>query len=146
MRIAVLILGLLLCAALRASDLPAGAIQISADQIPWKEGPPSLPKGSKVAVLEGNPGKSGIFTLRVRAPAGARVAAHTHPKPERVTIISGAVGVGFGDYYDQTKLRVFRTGDYYLTPPGIPHFLSFAEDSVVQITGNGPWLVTPVSP
>ena len=56
MRIAVLILGLLLCAALRASDLPAGAIQISADQIPWKEGPPSLPKGSKVAVLEGNPG------------------------------------------------------------------------------------------
>lgn len=130
----------------RAADLPEGAIQISSDTIPWKVGAPGLPAGSKVAVLEGDPSKEGIFTIRVSAPAGAKIVAHTHPKPERVTVLSGAVGLGFGKYYDQTRLTVFRAGDYYMTPPGHPHFLSFAADSVVQITGEGPWVVNPVKP
>ncbi|MGH8516651.1 MAG: hypothetical protein ACREUE_04240 [Panacagrimonas sp.] len=31
-------------------------------------------------------------------------------------------------------------------PPGAPHFAGFAEDSVVQVTGRGPWGVEWVSP
>lgn len=128
------------------SEVPAGTIQKTADSIEWRPAPPSLPQGAMIAVLEGNPADEGMFTLRVRVPAGSRIDAHTHPRPERVTIISGAVGVAFGTRFDQTRLKVFRAGDFYVNPPGHPHFLSFAADSEVQITGQGPWEVTPATP
>ena len=128
-----------------AAEVPRGTIQMTTDRIQWKPAPPGLPEGSMIAVLEGDPGKSGIFTLRVRAPAGARLAPHTHPRDERVTIISGAVGVGFGTHYDRTRLKVFRAGDFYVNPPGRPHFVGFAADSEVQITGQGPWVAEPAT-
>jgi len=31
-------------------------------EIQWKDGPPTLPKGVKMAVLEGDPAKPGMFT------------------------------------------------------------------------------------
>src|SRR5688572_10884966 len=39
-------------------------------EIQWKDGPPTLPKGAKIAVLEGDPTKEGMFVMRVRAPDG----------------------------------------------------------------------------
>ena len=140
------LLALLMTHGLLLAEVPQGTIQATTDTIVWKPAPPSLPAGSSIAVLEGNPTAPGMFTLRVRAPAGARLAAHTHPRPERVTILSGTVGVGFGPYYDQTRLKVFRAGDFYVNPPGEAHFVSFAEDSEVQITGQGPWVVEPATP
>lgn len=141
-----LALSALLLPGLLLAEVPEGTIQATADTLEWRDAPPSLPKGSQIAVLEGNPGQEGMFTLRVRVPAGARLQAHTHPRPERVTILSGAVGVGFGPHYDQTRLKVFRAGDFYVNPPGKTHFVSFAQDSEVQITGQGPWVVEPAKP
>src|SRR5687767_11163995 len=34
----------------------------------WMDGPASLPKGSKVALLEGNPTREGPFTIRLQLP------------------------------------------------------------------------------
>ena len=59
------------------------------DKLEWKDGPASLPKGAKIAVLEGDPGKEGPFVFRVKAPDGYRIPVHTHPKTERVTVIAG---------------------------------------------------------
>ena len=36
------------------------------DKIEWKEGPPSLPPGVKIAVLEGDPSKEGPFVFTQR--------------------------------------------------------------------------------
>src|SRR5262245_22699989 len=58
-------------------------------EIKWTDGPPSLPKGAKIAVLEGDPGKEGPFVFRVKVPDGYRVPPHTHPKVERITVIEG---------------------------------------------------------
>jgi hypothetical protein len=55
-----------------------GEIVTPAD-IRWREGPPSLPKGAKVAVLEGDPSKEGTFVLRIKLTDGFRVMPHTHP-------------------------------------------------------------------
>ena len=63
-----------------------------------------------------------------------------------MTVISGAVGVGFGRHFEPSQLRVFRAGDYYVNPPGSPHFVSFVEDSVLQVTGQGPWRLDYLSP
>ena len=129
-----------------AEEVPAGTIRLEAASLVWKAAPAPFPPGMETVVLEGDPRSSEIFTLRLRAPAGARLAPHTHPLPERVTVIQGAIGVGFGSEYDPNRLRIFRAGDYYVNPPGVPHFVGFVEDSVVQVTGRGPWSLEWISP
>jgi quercetin dioxygenase-like cupin family protein len=58
--------------------------------IEWKDGPAALPAGAKLAVLEGNPTKEGPVRGTLSSfPDGYHVAPHTHPKTERVTVISG---------------------------------------------------------
>jgi len=121
------------------AEPPAGTIQVNARAIRWNDGPPSLPKGTKVAVLEGDPKTAGIFTMRLAVPAGAKVMPHRHPRAERVTIISGEVSVGFGERWDDAALRTFHNGDFYVNPANAAHFVLFNELSVIQITGEGPW-------
>jgi len=139
------LLALLVCGFAALSSLAAEPIRFDQTQIPWKAGPPSLPPGSQVAVLEGDPKGEGLFTMRVKLPAGARLAPHWHPRPERVTVLSGAIGIGYGDHFDQTQLQVFRAGSYYLTPPAMHHFAASVEETVVQITTMGPWELHPVT-
>ena len=43
------------------------------DQIPWQDGPPSLLPGAKMAILEGDPTKEVLFTMRLKLPDGYRV-------------------------------------------------------------------------
>src|SRR5262245_60019369 len=75
----------------RAADArtdPAIAV-FSPESLKWADAPPVLPGGAKVAVLEGDPAKEGPFVMRVKLPDGYRIPPHTHPKQERVTVISG---------------------------------------------------------
>jgi len=60
------------------------------DVLKWQDGPPSLPPGAKMAVLEGDPAKPGSFVFRVKVPDGYKIPLHTHPKPERVTVLTVA--------------------------------------------------------
>jgi len=124
--------------------LPPGAIQIT--HVDWKPGPPSMPKGSKMAVLEGDSKAAGIFTMRLMIPAGSRVQPHWHPRPERVTILSGEVRVGFGDEFTTNGMTKFGAGDFYINPPESHHYVSFPRDSVIQITGEGPWEIHFLKP
>lgn len=120
------------------ASAPPNAIQWTSATIPWGPGPATLPAGTRSAVLEGNPREPGMFTMRLEVPAGALVPPHTHPRPERVTMISGAVGVGFGSTVSD-DVTVFHAGDFYVNPANEPHFVRFVETSVIQITGEGPW-------
>lgn len=133
-------------AARAASPIPEGTIQVDDADLVWRPGPATMPAGVETVVLEGDPRQAGIFTLRLRAPAGTRLAPHTHPQPERVTVLQGAIGVGFGRHFEPGSLRVFRAGDYYVNPPGAAHFASFVEDAVLQVTGQGPWGVDFLPP
>jgi quercetin dioxygenase-like cupin family protein len=122
---------LLLLAALSAP------IQITS--VTWKDAPPTLPKGSQVAVLEGDPKLAGLFTMRIKVPAGTKIMPHTHPRPERVTVIWGEARVGFGDVYDAKKTKRFPAGSFYVNPAEIHHYLYFPRTTVLQMTGEGPW-------
>ena len=134
-----------LCALLLfATTPPPGTIQVT--HVVWKDGPPTLPKGSKVAVLEGDPKAAGIFTMRLMIPAGSRVQPHTHPRPERVTIISGEAEVGFGDEFDLKNMTKFHAGDFYVNPPESHHYVYFPRKTVIQITGEGPWEIHFLKP
>ena len=116
------------------------------DGLAWKVGPPSLPTGAKFAVLEGDPTKAGPFVFRVKVPDGYRIPPHTHPKPERVTIISGTFNLGMGDTFDATKGEALPVGTYGTWPAGMKHFVWVKGETVVQFHGEGPWTITYVNP
>jgi len=122
--------------------LPPDAIQIH--HVTWNAGPPTMPKGTKIAVLEGDPKAAGIFTIRLQVPAGSRVDPHWHPRAERVTILSGEAQVGFGDEFVRKGMAAFRAGDFYVNPPESHHFVYFPQTTVLQITGEGPWELHPL--
>ena len=46
------------------------------DKVEWKNGPPSIPSGAKIAVLEGDSSKEGYFALRLQLPDGYRLPPH----------------------------------------------------------------------
>jgi quercetin dioxygenase-like cupin family protein len=112
----------------------------------WKQGPRSLPQGAQVAVLEGDPAAKGSFVMRLKVPAGFTIKPHTHPRQERVTVISGTFQLGHGRTFDEAKLQDLEAGSFFSMPPGMEHFARAAEDTVVQLNGEGPWEINYINP
>lgn len=124
------------------NNLPKGAIRVFPESILWIS-PPGLPDGAKVAVLEGNFMQEGIFTMRVKFPPYYKLPAHWHPKDERVTVLEGAVYVGFGDVTDTANATKFTQGCFYVNPMESHHYVfTQAEGVTMQMTGIGPWGIT----
>lgn len=94
-----------------------------------------------MAVLEGNPREPMLFTARFRIAGGLELKPHWHPRNERVTILAGRVGVGFGDEIDRADVSWFEAGDYYVNAKGAHHFVLADGPAELQITGLGPWQV-----
>ena len=116
-----------------------------AAEIKWTEGPPSLPKGAKIAILEGDLSKEEPFVFRIKLPDGYRIAPHVHPKPERVTVISGTLNFGMGDKFDETKLKAMPAGTFGTWPAGMKHFASTKGETILQLHGIGPWTIRYVN-
>jgi quercetin dioxygenase-like cupin family protein len=117
-----------------------------ADNLKWVDGPPALPPGAKLAVLEGDPTKAGPFVMRIKLPDGYKLPPHTHPKPERVTIIAGTFHLGMGDQFDKTKVTALPAGAYGTWPAGMKHFVWVKGETIVQFHGDGPWAINYVNP
>lgn len=115
-------------------------------KIEWKAGPPSLPKGAQIAVLEGDPTKEGPFVFRVKVPDRYRIPPHTHPKTERVTVIAGTFNIGMGEKFDQSATQAMPTGTYGFWEAGMKHFVWAKGETVVQFHGMGPWSIQYVNP
>ena len=114
-------------------------------EIQWKDGPASLPKGAKVAVLEGDPTKEGFFTMRLSLPDGFKIQPHWHPKVEHVTVIKGALNLGMGEKFDQSATREMPEGTFGFWPPGMRHFAWAKGETIIQLHGIGPWMITYVN-
>jgi quercetin dioxygenase-like cupin family protein len=117
-----------------------------ADQLKWQEGPPSLPKGARIAVLEGDPAKEGPFVFRLKVPDGYRVPPHTHPQTERITVLSGTLNIGMGDKFDEKATRAMPAGTYGQMPAGMKHFVWAKGETVLQLHGTGPWSIKYLNP
>jgi quercetin dioxygenase-like cupin family protein len=120
--------------------LPKGAIQIKADEIKWVDSPEPFLSGVQIAILEGNPKETGIFTVRAKLPPYFIMPAHQHSRDERVTVLEGAVNVGFGDTLNGLSATKFTAGSFYLNPASIYHYIfADSEGCILQITCEGPW-------
>lgn len=120
---------------------PEGSVQhvVLADDIQWKLCPPNLPSGCEMAVLEGNPQGPDLFTVRFRVSGEFVMPPHSHPKDERVTVLSGKVAVAFGAEATRESAKEFGPGDYYVNARGAIHSVWADSLSIIQITGIGPW-------
>jgi quercetin dioxygenase-like cupin family protein len=122
--------------------------QLLPTDVVLKDGPPSLPKGTQVAVLEGDPTKEGIVTMRLRMPKSYRLPAHLHGADERVTVLEGKVWVAFTDKLDDVSMKgakAFPAGSFYINPQGVHHAVFTGDEgALIQITVQGPWTVTYV--
>jgi len=116
-------------------------IILTPDEAQWKEGPQALPD-AKIAVLEGDPSKAGFFVMRLKLPAGAKIPAHVHKNRERVTVLSGKFNLAMSDKPENPK--VLPAGSYFSLPPRIVHNAWVDEETIVQISTEGPWTFKPV--
>jgi quercetin dioxygenase-like cupin family protein len=116
------------------------------DAVQWQPGPPSLAPGAQSAVLEGDPTKEGIFTMRLRFPDGFQVKPHWHPAVERVTVLAGTLNLGKGETFDPGKTKPLTAGSFVFMPPKMQHFAWAKGDTILQLTGQGPWTINYVNP
>lgn len=116
------------------------------DRVKWQNGPPSLAKGSQIAVLEGDPNKEGPFVFRLILPDGFRVAPHTHPKTERVTVIAGTLNIGMGEKFDAKATTAMPAGAFGTWEANMEHFAWVKGETIIQLHGMGPWTINYLNP
>lgn len=123
-----------------------GHAMFSPGDLTWSNGPASLPPGTQVAVLKGNPAEEGIFTIRLKLPANYRIPPHWHPAFEHVTVIEGTFSMGLGEKFDEAILHEMKAGGFATMAPGTRHFATSKTGGVIQLHGMGPWQIYYVNP
>lgn len=85
--------------------------------------------------------------VRSKFPPGLRVEPHFHPDERIVTVLAGTVYVGYGEQFDESKMKALPAGSVWTEPANQPHF-TWAKDgeALIQVVGNGPSGVIPVRP
>jgi quercetin dioxygenase-like cupin family protein len=117
-----------------------------AQTIQWGPAPSVLPPGAEIAVLAGDPGSQTEFTLRLKFPNGYRIAPHTHPTTENVTVIKGTFLAGMGTQFVEANLQELGRDDFVSIPAEHPHFAMARGETIVQVHGLGPFVLTYVNP
>lgn len=114
-------------------------------ELKWVDGPATLPKGTKMVILEGDPATAGVFTMRIKFPAGMIVSPHFHTQTEHATVISGTLHIGIGENFDKAATRALPAGSFGFWSAGMKHFAWMEGETVLQLHGQGPWTITYVN-
>jgi len=121
-------------------------IMFNETDIQWGDAPPSLPKGAKLTVLQGDPSKAEPFVIRAIFPSGYKVPAHWHPTAENVTVLKGSLYMGAGQKLDETNATLIETGGYASMPAKSPHYAFTKEGCTIQIHAMGPFVTNYINP
>lgn len=113
----------------------------------WAPAPSNVPKGAEIAVLAGDPSKSGdVFVIRLKLPSNYAIPAHNHPTTENVTIVTGTLYAGMGDTLDRDASKPFAAGGFAAMPANMNHYAWTKEPAVIQVEAEGPFAITYVNP
>lgn len=115
-------------------------------EVKWGEPPPSLPKGAMFVLVSGDPAKASAFALRLKMPAGYKIAPHWHPADEHVTVLSGTFAVGMGEKVDPAAMKELPAGTYALMPAEMRHYAMAKTAATIQVHGIGPFALNYVNP
>lgn len=124
----------------------AASAQAGAPALKWGPAPPFFPAGARFAVLQGDPGQPGLYTVRLEMPAGYTIKPHTHPTDEHVTVISGTLLLAMGDVVTPASATALAAGGFITAAAGAHHWAQARGRTVVQVHGQGPFAITYVNP
>ena len=133
---------------LLAVPLALAASPAQSKGMKWMDGTGvGLPKGSQVAVVKGDPTKTGDFVVRLKMPASYTVPPHHHPTDEVVRVVSGGtLSYGMGDKLDKANVGSLTKGYHVSMTAGMNHYV-FATDPVeIQVSGTGPFEIVYANP
>jgi len=100
----------------------------------------------QVVVIHGDPSKRGLYTILLKVAANTKIPAHLHPDDRMGTVVSGTWYFGYGDKFDESKLKKLPVGSIYSEVQGQNHFAMTGNEPVItEITGYGPSGVTYVN-
>jgi quercetin dioxygenase-like cupin family protein len=140
-------LAVLAIAGLAAADSGSEHHMVAdAAAIKWGPAPPVFPAGAKFAVIDGDPAAKGLVTVRLKMPAGYKIAPHWHPTDEHITVLAGTFSVGMGDTLDTEHGQTLKVGGYAVAPATVHHFAWTDTGATVQVHMNGPFALTYVNP
>jgi len=140
------IAALLLTSTFAATTQSAHAQGGAAPAIKWGPAPAIFPAGAQMAVMQGDPSGTGLFTVRLRLPNGYKFPPHTHPTDEHVTVVSGSFAVGMGKTFDASKTMTLNAGGFVTAPANEAHYAVAHGPTVVQVHAMGPFAMTYVNP
>lgn len=129
-----------------AAEGGSGAMFMNASDLKWGDAPPGLPKGAKIAVLSGDPGKTGPFVARLQVPGNYKIAPHWHSTDEDLTVISGNFYFAEGDKMEAKGAHELKPGAFHHLPAKTHHYAYSKGPAVVQINANGPFDIVYVDP
>jgi len=131
-------LGVLLFSAGAAHCHELDVMALTPSEMKWSaQGGLALP-GLEQTTLVGDPSKPGPYTIRLKFPAGFKVAPHTHPDSREVTVLSGTWYTGYGDKAEAGNLKELPAGSFYTEPANVAHYVEVREPTVIQVSGTGP--------
>jgi quercetin dioxygenase-like cupin family protein len=125
----------------KASGTTNEAKLVAPDQLTWS---PFFP-GIERAVVLGDPGRTGQFVVRLRATDDAKIPPHWHPTDELVTVLEGEAALGMGKKWDDAQLKSAPVHGAALMPAKMPHYAQFKKGALVQVNGNGPFVINFVN-
>ncbi|HUF41575.1 MAG TPA: cupin domain-containing protein [Verrucomicrobiae bacterium] len=118
---------------------------VTPEKLTWTDALAVAP-GAKIAVIEGPLNKAVPFTFRLKIPANSKIAPHTHPAFERLTVLEGKFYFAHGDRYAPGKTTALGPGSVAIMPPDTPMFGYTKEETVIQLHGIGPWGLSYLNP
>lgn len=147
--------GLALAIALALSASAAGTMAASpqdqvisvvdADKLQWRDYP-GLP-GVRFTVVQGDPSKPGLYTIRAKFAPQTMSQPHWHPETRYVTVLKGTWWAGTGPKFDPGTTTSVPTGGFAIHTPNEIHYDGAKDEEViVQISGIGPSGTIPVNP
>lgn len=146
MRLATYSAMLLTLAAATLAARPFASHTAPSGEPKWGPAPAIFPPGAQMAVMQGDPGTSALFTVRLRFPDGYRIAPHTHPTDENLTVISGTFHVGMGKTFETKGMTTLSSGAFVAAPANMAHYARAQGPTIVQVHALGPFAMTYVNP
>lgn len=118
---------------------------VDIDKLQWKDYP-GLP-GVTFTVVDGDPSKPGIYTIRAKFAPRTMSQPHWHPEARYVTVIKGTWWTGAGAKFDPENTVPVKAGGFSVhTAKEIHYDGAKDEEVIVQISGIGPSGTMPVNP
>jgi len=97
-----------------------------------------------MAVVSGDPTKSGPFVVELSMPSGYKIPPHSHPTAEKITVKSGQFLYGMGDEMKASEMKTMKPGNSGEIPANMHHYAKARGKTRIELSSTGPFVINYV--